>query len=221
MKSVVLETWFSSAFFATAFNNPAFGVQHGTTDTSTGQIKDYEWTWRYGSQTRKGDYTTVPGTLYHVIQDASGLVVNDVKIASFATESFRTNNSMLIGTTTSLQPNWLRNFQCIYMFKLSEGGTPQADYIPCVDPSGRPCFYDLVSKRPKYCSTYNTLGDYYAGIESRKQLYSLLAKLPDKTGQDVPGELTIRLAAALQTDELRALIDEKAADKNWEITEAA
>lgn len=98
-----------------------------------------------------------------------------------------------------------------------DGGEKVIDLVPALDVTGRPCMYNRVSNKPYY----NTeSGEFIAGIESLAQLYSLLTKLPDLTEQ-TQGTLTIRLDASLQTDELRAMIDEKAAAKNWEITEAA
>ena len=88
--------------------------------------------------------------------------------------------------------------------------------IPVIDRNGEACMYDTVTKQAFYKIGS---GAFAAGIETLAQLHSMLAKLPDKTGQE-QGALTIRLDAALQTDEVRDLIDAKAAAKNWEITEA-
>lgn len=93
------------------------------------------------------------------------------------------------------------------------------NFIPAVDAVGKPCLYDLVTKQPFYNFKTSTT-DFIAGIDTLKQLYYLLVNLPDLTGQADPGELTIRLAENLQTDELRALIDARGEAKNWEISEA-
>lgn len=106
----------------------------------------------------------------------------------------------------------------IYWAKFSTGDEIVRDYIPALDPTGKPCMFDKISGSPFYKLEKFTV-DFIAGVDTLKQLYSLLAKLPDLTGQ-TQGTLTIRLDAALQTDELRAMIDERGEAKNWEITEA-
>lgn len=102
-------------------------------------------------------------------------------------------------------------------FKFWMNGELKRHVIPALAKTGRPCMYDLVSKQTFYNA--GTL-EFIAGVDTLAQLYSLLAKLPDLTGQEQK-TLTIRLDASLQTDELRAMIDERGEAKNWEITEAA
>lgn len=112
--------------------------------------------------------------------------------------------------------DWGLNTDRIYSFVINKEGD-LCNLVPALDSAGVPCMYDRVSNTPKY----NTRsGAFIAGIETLSQLYSLLAKLPDLTGQEQK-TLKIRLDAALQTDELRAMIDERGEAKNWEITEAA
>lgn len=95
-------------------------------------------------------------------------------------------------------------------------GENKKQLVPAMAPDGTMGLFDVLQGGFHTNVGSNT---FVAGIETRKQLYSLLAKLSDLTGQET-GVLTIRLDAALQTDELRALIDARAEAKNWEITEA-
>lgn len=100
------------------------------------------------------------------------------------------------------------------------GETKHSHFIPAMNSDGNTGFYDVVSGAFKTNLDKDNPASFIAGVNNLTQLYAVLAKLPDKTGQE-QGALTIRLDAALQTDELRALIDARAEAKNWEITEAA
>lgn len=104
----------------------------------------------------------------------------------------------------------------IFSAAISERQKIVAKFVPVVDVNGQACMYDLIRGRSFYGALET---DFIAGVETLAQLYALLAKLPDLTGQ-TQGTLTIRLDASLQTDELRALIDERGEAKNWEINEA-
>lgn len=116
-----------------------------------------------------------------------------------------------------LTQSYIREKARVWKCIVWDGGEKVIDFVPSLDVTGRPCMYNRASNKPYY----NTgSGEFIAGVETLKQLYSLLDKLPDKAGQET-GVLTIRLDAALQTDELRAMIDERGEAKNWEITEAA
>ncbi len=92
----------------------------------------------------------------------------------------------------------------------------QLQFVPALDPTGAPCMYDTVSKKPYY--NIGT-GAFIAGVETQVQLNNLLYKLPDRTGEAV-GTLTVRLADELQTPENEARLDAMLA-KNWEISQAA
>lgn len=79
----------------------------------------------------------------------------------------------------------------IYSFSANYDGTPAANYIPSLDTAGRPCMFDLVTRKPFY---NNGTGSFIVGLtlsQARK-----LGKLPS-TG----GELTISLPSNWQEDE--------------------
>lgn len=103
-----------------------------------------------------------------------------------------------------------------YMKLKTVDARPLFNMVPALDPTGTPCMYDTLSKKPFYNSG---TGEFIVGIENQAQLDNLLRKLPDRTGQDV-GTLQVQLADELQTPENEAKLDAMLA-KNWEISQAA
>lgn len=104
----------------------------------------------------------------------------------------------------------------LYSLKQTSNEKLQIDLVPCLDNTGTPCMFDLVTRKPFYNSG---TGEFIVGIENQAQLDNLLRKLPDRTGQDV-GTLQVQLADELQTPENEAKLDAMLA-KNWEISQAA
>jgi hypothetical protein len=104
----------------------------------------------------------------------------------------------------------------IKYFKSKKGTKETLSLVPCLDSTGAPCMFDLVTRIPLRNSG---AGDFIAGIEEQKQLDAVLRRLPDRTGLDV-GTLQVRLAEALKTPENEAALDAMVA-KNWEISQAA
>lgn len=104
----------------------------------------------------------------------------------------------------------------MYYLTCYDGDNLVANYIPALNPEGQPGMYNTVSKVFK---TNSGTGAFIAGIETQKQLDTLILKLPDRTGLDV-GTLQVRLSETLQTPENEAKLDAMLS-KNWEISQAA
>ena len=62
----------------------------------------------------------------------------------------------------------------IWSFKVSEKGVTKRDFVPCLDPTGAPCMFDLVSRKPYY---NRGAGDFLYPTASTT--YSLRRVLPD------------------------------------------
>lgn len=62
----------------------------------------------------------------------------------------------------------------IWSFKVSERGVTKRDFVPCLDPTGAPCMFDLVTCKPFYNSG---TGDFLYPTESTT--YALRRELPD------------------------------------------
>lgn len=102
----------------------------------------------------------------------------------------------------------------IYYFKLMSSGTLVLDFVPALDTTGRPCMFDLVTRKPFYNSG---TGQFIVGIKDAAQLRTVLRKLPDLTGQDM-GTLTLSIPAEANTPEMQELLDTTETQKNWELT---
>jgi hypothetical protein len=138
------------------------------------------------------------------------------KQVTFDCDSFAENPakySVLINAKSALQSDGSainRWYDC----RVYENGTEKRAYIPALDPTGTPCMFDLVSKKPFYNSG---TGDFIAGVETQKQLDDVLGGLPDRTGQD-GGELYLRLPDALYESAVASgIIEATATSKNWQI----
>ena len=86
--------------------------------------------------------------------------------------------------------------------------------LPCLSPTGAPCMFDTVNKKPYHNSGS---GQFIAGIKDAAQLRTVLRKLPDLTGQDM-GKLTLAIPAEANTPEMQELLDSTETQKNWELT---
>lgn len=100
-------------------------------------------------------------------------------------------------------------------FKFWLNGELQRNLVPSLSPTGTPCMFDTVTRKPFYNSG---TGSFIAGIDNQAQLDNMLRKLPNRTGQ-AAGTLTVRLADELKTSENLAKLDAMSA-KNWTITQA-
>ena len=99
----------------------------------------------------------------------------------------------------------------LYSFKLSALGDLKRDFIPAIDPNGRPCMFDLVTKKPFY-NAATTGADFTVGLTTKQALN--LENLP-ATG----GNLTISLPLEAAFDaNVQSVLTAAAADKGWNIT---
>lgn len=90
----------------------------------------------------------------------------------------------------------------IYSFSANYDGTPAANYIPALDTAGRPCMFDLVTKKPFYNA--GTGSDFIAGFTMAQALN--LAYLPANTTLTV--SLPWEASLVQHNDEVEAALDE-------------
>lgn len=102
-------------------------------------------------------------------------------------------------------------------YKLWVNNELKHDLVPCVNPNGEVCFYNLIAKA--YIANSGTV-PFIAGIDSTAQIKTLLRNLPDLTGQEAK-TLQIRLADSIRTEEMEAYITAQGTAKNWLISHAA
>jgi hypothetical protein len=98
----------------------------------------------------------------------------------------------------------------VYRFLANYAGVPAANYVPTLDPTGTPCMFDTVTKKP---FKNNGTGQFIAGFTMNQALN--LANLPS-TG----GSLTISLpkeASLVQHNQEVEAALETAAEKGWNI----
>ena len=104
----------------------------GSTSITSNQYYDIEVSYKSGSQTCKINETSVTGASY------TGTEELNLNIYLFK------RNFYTSGDPTALFIGKL------YYFQLWQNGTLVRDFIPALDPSNKPCMYDLVSKQPFY-----------------------------------------------------------------------
>lgn len=115
------------------------------------------------------------------------------------------------------QQDWTSRDHKLFSFSARDKeGKPLRRFVPVVDEAGEACMYDFVTKQPFRNSDS---GAFTAGIDTLKQLQSLIKNLPDLTGQTAD-TLRICLGNDLRTEEVRAMINTSALAKNWEIIES-
>lgn len=100
---------------------------------------------------------------------------------------------------------WARCFRGkAYSFQLWENDIPILNFVPALDPTGAPCFFDTVTKKPYVTATG---WDFTVGIDTQQQLDNFISSLPNYNGQAVE-QLQLNLAEALQTPENEARLAE-------------
>ena len=103
---------------------------------------------RFGDKAITSGIQQVAGT-YTFAVDKAGYYVNGTKIANFnATTDFTTTGAIMLLGFTGLGRNYL--IGKIYYCKIWDNDTLVRDFVPALDPSDKPCMYDLVSKQPFY-----------------------------------------------------------------------
>ena len=81
--------------------------------------------------------------------DKAGYYVNSTKIANFnTTTSFTTDGTIMLFGFTGLDRNYL--IGKMYYCKIWNDTTLVGDFVPALNPAGRPCMYDLVGKKAYY-----------------------------------------------------------------------
>ena len=103
---------------------------------------------RFGDKSITSGIQQADGTYTFAI-DKNGYYVNGTKIADLnTTTSFTTDGTMMLFGFTGLGRNYLVGK--MYYCKIWDNDTLVRDFVPALDPSDKPCMYDLVSKQPFY-----------------------------------------------------------------------
>ena len=152
---------------------------------TSNQYYDIEVSYKSGSQTCKLNGTSVTGASY------TGAEALNMNIYIFK------RNFYTSGDPTALFTGRL------YYFKLWNNGTLVRDFIPCLDPLGVPCMFDLVSKKPYYNAG---TGDFSVGRQIIPVEYLESSGTQDVNTDYVPTENT-RTIAKLYTEVTN--------NKNW------
>ncbi len=100
----------------------------------------------------------------------------------------------------------------IYKIQISQGEQESNTFIPALDPTGAPCMYDIVSKRPL---TNAGSGSFVSGVGSVAQLICVLRQLPVT---DEVRELVLSLPAEANTPEIGELMSSAGVNKGWTLT---
>ena len=134
-------------------------------------------------------------TKYNSVHNATGVRLNGLQIINFASaDSFETAGVLTLFGFKNDYAALAR----IYSFSISRSGVPQLDFQPCLDPTGKPCMWDYVTRRPFY--NQNTTGQFIAGM-TLEQVRGL--SLPAGGGQltiSVPADTPDSAVEQLQTN---------------------
>ncbi len=104
----------------------------------------------YGPQ---GKYATSLGRtklnkVYHVIADAGKWYADGKLIHTFNPATFETKKTIPVFESTWYAER--SGYMRIYSFNISEGGSDILNFVPALDPTGAPCMFDTVTKKPFY-----------------------------------------------------------------------
>lgn len=76
--------------------------------------------------------------------------MNEV-VSTFVKESFETPvSSLLFAIQTPASIDGRHLIGNIHSFSISRDGQLQLNFIPCLDPTGKPCMFDMVTRKPFY-----------------------------------------------------------------------
>jgi hypothetical protein len=156
----------------------------GTGSTVNDRTPPFSCSWWFRPQKNGGNEANF---YLNGINKASGRMSAGVHILEFGKDGFRVDGD-LKGTFEDIgefeSPRKLmflsetpsyRHARCFrgkaYSFKLWEGDEPILDFVPALDPTGAPCFFDLVTKEPYYSVTGHDFT--YPGKETEATTYSL------------------------------------------------
>lgn len=114
-----------------------FAYGHGTAESDVGVLNDQIIICKYGSD----------GV---VKMDENGNVLKTAYVST--SNDFTTSHSLLLcqcwsGNDVSQNRDFMGN---IYYAKIYDGDNLVRDFLPCLDADGKPCFYDLIGRKPYY-----------------------------------------------------------------------
>lgn len=98
------------------------------------------------------DYTWVKNTIYNFEMTPTNVLINGVNQGTISTDSsFTCSHSIYLFARHEYNDAVRYNVSAkIHSFKILEGNTLVHDFIPVLDPSGRPCMYDMIEGKPHY-----------------------------------------------------------------------
>lgn len=127
-------------------------------DTPIGQFQGVTW---FGST-----ITTEVGKVYQFKQTRGELWIDGELAKARDIEDFSLDfSAALFCIKQPVEEFYYRSSSRIYSFSISRAGEMQLNLIPCLDPNGAPCMYDIISQEPFY---NEGTGDFlYPGAESQ------------------------------------------------------
>ena len=95
----------------------------------------------------------VDGTAINVIKLSNYLIINDNKISEVSKKTFQNSLNMFLFANNNNGNAQLPMTGYVWYFKIYDNDTLVRDYIPVLDSSNRPCFFDKVEKECYYSAT--------------------------------------------------------------------
>lgn len=171
--------------FGSAFNlnNIAFSMNY---NNNNGTVGRYFYGKQFDVYFFARNYAHVLNKRYKYVFDEN-VVYRDGKLLPFMNnivmkkETFTSTRPILLfGTIHHNGNQYLTTGKRVFSFSIFDNaaGVLRLDYVPALDPSGRPCMFDLVSKQPVY-NKATSGSDFIAGMTLGQALK--LKDLPAKT----------------------------------------
>lgn len=101
----------------------------------------------YGASTYKVNDTEVYNSQHYFNANSNGVYVNGTRVKTF--EDF-TSTSTIYLFNLNISGGGNGASGKIWSYKHKRNGILIRDFVPCIDPQGVPCMYDLVGKKPYY-----------------------------------------------------------------------
>ena len=105
---------------------------------------------QFGSQSINYNQTGIAQQVSECVISQEGAYINGVLRASFTSETFNCPNNLYLFdiNNNGVLGDGLNGK--MWYCRIYDNGTLVRSYIPCLDPLGVPCMYDLVGKKPYY-----------------------------------------------------------------------
>lgn len=157
----------------------------------------------------KPGYSSTLGQKYTTAQIGGAFYINGEFVYEIAYEEYESNSNLCFFGSPVNGNVGVKNLQ-MHRAKVSRAGVKQRDFVPAIDPSGVPCFYDKETKQPFYFRAFTEGAVLIAGLtlsQARK-----LGKLPEGGG-----EITVSLPWEAQLDKKVDAALSEAKAKGWTI----